>query len=66
MISRDSRHKKSFSRTRRALRMICGKTKREVDSDLKWNVVYAAGSAKDLGRYFSKGDDTTLQQVLRF
>ena len=46
--------------------MICGKTKREVDYDLKWNVVYAAGPANDLGRYFSKGDDTTLQQVLRF
>jgi hypothetical protein len=38
------------------LDLIAGKTKREVDDDLTWNVVYAAGPAKGLGRYFSKDD----------
>jgi len=32
------------------------KTKREVDDDLTWNVVYTSGPAKGLGRYFSNGN----------
>jgi hypothetical protein len=38
------------------LDLIAGKTKREVDNDLTWNVVYARGPAKGLGRYFSNGE----------
>jgi hypothetical protein len=39
------------------LHLIAGKMKRELgdDYDLTWNVVYATGPAKDLGRYFSNG-----------
>jgi hypothetical protein len=35
--------------------LIAAKMKRELgdDYDLTWNVVYATGPAKDLGRYFS-------------
>jgi hypothetical protein len=40
------------------LDLIAGKTKREVGDDchLTWNVVYASGPAKGLGRYFSNGN----------
>ncbi len=38
------------------LDLIAGKTKREVDNDLTWNVVYARGPATGLGRYFSNGE----------
>ncbi len=39
------------------LNLIAGKTRRELgdDYDLTWNVVYASGKAKGLGRYFSNG-----------
>ena len=39
------------------LDLIAGKMKRELgdDYDLTWNVVYASGPAKGLGRYFSNG-----------
>ena len=35
------------------LDLVAGKTKREVGYDVTWNVVYASGPAKRLGRYFS-------------
>jgi hypothetical protein len=38
------------------LDLVAGKTKREVDYDLTWNVVYGSGPAKGLGRYFSNAD----------
>jgi hypothetical protein len=38
------------------LDLVAGKTRREVGDDLTWNVVYASGPAKGLGRYFSNGD----------
>jgi hypothetical protein len=38
------------------LDLVAAKTKREVDYDLTWNVVYATGPAKGLGRYFSNGN----------
>ena len=37
------------------LDLIAKKTEREVGEDLTWNIVYATGPAKGLGRYFSKG-----------
>ena len=40
----------------RILDLVAGKMKREVDYDLTWNIVYANGPAKGLGRYFSNGD----------
>jgi hypothetical protein len=40
------------------LDLVARKTKRDLseDLDLTWNVVYATGPAKGLGRYFSNGD----------
>jgi hypothetical protein len=37
------------------LNLIADKSKREVDDDITWIIVYANGPAKDLGRYFSNG-----------
>jgi hypothetical protein len=37
------------------LNLIAAKTKDEIGDDLTWNVVYASGRAKGLGRYFSNG-----------
>jgi hypothetical protein len=34
---------------------VAWRTNRDVDKDLTWNVVYANGPAKGLGRYFSNG-----------
>ena len=38
------------------LDLVAGKMKRDVGYDLTWNIVYASGPAKGLGRYFSNGD----------
>jgi hypothetical protein len=38
------------------LDLVAGKMKREIAYDLTWNIVYATGPAKGLGRYFSNGD----------
>jgi hypothetical protein len=38
------------------LDLVAGKMKRGVGYDLTWNIVYANGPAKSLGRYFSNGD----------
>jgi hypothetical protein len=38
------------------LDLVAGKMKREIGCDLTWNIVYATGAAKGLGRYFSNGD----------
>jgi hypothetical protein len=46
------------------LDMVAGKTNREVGYDLTWNVVYASGPAKDLGRYFSNGDKAAGSTLL--
>jgi hypothetical protein len=46
------------------LDLVAGKTKREVGYDLTWNVVYASGPAKDLGRYFSNGDKAAGSTLL--
>lgn len=46
------------------LDLVAGKTKREVGDDLTWNVVYASGPAKGLGRYFSNGDKTPGSALL--
>jgi hypothetical protein len=35
------------------LNLIADKSKREVDDDITWIIVYANGRAKNLGRYFS-------------
>jgi hypothetical protein len=35
---------------------VAWRTKRDAGHDLTWNVVYASGPAKGLGRYFSNGD----------
>ncbi len=43
---------------------IAKKTKDEVGYDLTWNVIYASGPAKGLGRYFSNGDKTTGSTLL--
>ena len=37
------------------LNLIADKSKREVDEDITWIIVYASGPAKNLGRYFSNG-----------
>jgi hypothetical protein len=37
------------------LKLIADKSKREVDDDITWIIVYATGPAKSLGRYFSNG-----------
>ncbi len=34
---------------------VAWRTKRDVGNDLTWNIVYASGPAKGLGRYFSNG-----------
>ena len=39
------------------LDLVAGKTKREVGGALTWIVVYSAGPAKGLSRYFSNNDD---------
>jgi hypothetical protein len=46
------------------LDLVAAKTKREVDYDLTWNVVYATGPAKGLGRYFSNGNKTPGSTLL--
>jgi hypothetical protein len=35
---------------------VAWRTKRDIGSDLTWNVVYARGPAKGLGHYFSNGN----------
>jgi hypothetical protein len=46
------------------LDLIARKTRREVELDLTWNVVYASGPAKGLGRYFSNGDKAVGSTLL--
>jgi hypothetical protein len=43
---------------------IASKTKQEVGDDLTWNVVYATGPAKGLGRFFSNGNKATGTDLL--
>lgn len=45
------------------LDQVAEKTKREIDIDLTWNVVYSSGPAKGLGRYFSN-EGTTRSMLL--
>ena len=44
-----------------SLDLVAGKMKREVDYDLTWNIVYANGPAKGLGRYFSNEGTLVLR-----
>ena len=46
------------------LKMVADKAKAEVDFDLTWNVVYATGPAKGLGRYFSNDGKPTASTFL--
>ena len=43
---------------------IASKTKQEVGDDLTWNVVYATGPAKGLGRFFSNGNKAPGSKLL--
>jgi hypothetical protein len=43
---------------------VAWRTKRDVGCDLTWNVVYARGPAKNLGRYFSNGGKATGSTLL--
>jgi hypothetical protein len=43
---------------------VAWRTKRDVGYDLTWNVVYARGPAKGLGRYLSNGNKAPGSQLL--
>jgi hypothetical protein len=46
------------------LDLVAGKMTREIGCDLTWNIVYAGGPAKGLGRYFSNGDKEPGSTIL--